>query len=83
MFRMGARMIRHPAACSGTPDQLRDLFKVADPFIVHGHRHACLYRINIVVRNSFIVLKICKIYSLMQADSFAYLWNNEAGRVCL
>ena len=47
-------------------------------FIVHGHRHACLYRRISVAHTPFIVLKICKKLSLLLALVFAYLWNNEA-----
>lgn len=47
-------------------------------FIVHGHRHACLYRGISVANNPFIVLKICKKLRLRLASAFAYLWNDEA-----
>ncbi len=50
----------------------------ATSFIVHGHRHACLYRGTINPLNPFIVLKICKNLWLRRAAAFAYLENNEA-----
>lgn len=49
----------------------------ATPFIVHGHRHACLYRACMKARFPFIVLKICKKLFPKLALAFAYLWNNE------
>ena len=49
-------------------------------FIVHGHRHACLYRFSSSALIPFIVLKICKKLSLMLSAAFAYLWNNEEDR---
>jgi hypothetical protein len=50
----------------------------ATPFIVHGHRHACLYRAPRLSPIPFIVLKICKRLRALQAMEPAYLVNNEA-----
>ncbi|WP_299727293.1 hypothetical protein [uncultured Tateyamaria sp.] len=50
----------------------------ATPFIVHGHRHACLYRGSKSSPIPFIVLKICKKLCVPIAQAFAYLRNNEA-----
>ncbi len=49
-------------------------------FIVHGHRHACLYRVDRPHQIPFIVLKICKNLRRITGVAFAYLWNNETRR---
>jgi len=75
-----AKAARPATEDSCDPGPLRRWYEEArSPFIVHGHRHACLYRPSIKTRNGFIVLKICKKLYGLQAYNFAYLWNNEAG----
>ncbi|MEM8653990.1 MAG: hypothetical protein AAGF36_04530 [Pseudomonadota bacterium] len=68
--------MKHPPL----PNRL-DVEGAATPiFIVHGHRHACLYRASNSDQNPFIVLKICKKLRLMAGEAFAYLRNNEVCR---
>jgi hypothetical protein len=73
----GSPMWRVASIHPPTPN--RCLFKgAATPFIVHGHRHACLYRSSSWRHIPFIVLKICKKLWVPLAAKFAYLQNNEA-----
>ena len=60
------------------PDRIWCKGAATPNFIVHGHRHACLYRMNISTLIPFIVLKICKKLRVGSEHGSAYFWNNEA-----
>ena len=70
-------MIRQLAAYYQLPEQSRCWFKVAEPFIVHGHRLSSLYRSSVITSKSFIVLKILKKLKLFLEMKFEYLRNND------
>ena len=73
-------MTRHCATRRTMPDQSRDWVKVADPFIVHGHRLSSLYRRPIFTPIPFIVLKTLKRSHLLPAMQFEYFKNNDGQR---
>jgi hypothetical protein len=77
MFERSLKLAGHRATADTMPDPIRDWFKVADPFIVHGHRLSSLYRRCFVARIYFIVLKILKNLCPPHRLHFEYLWNND------
>lgn len=77
MVKVAAKLIRHPKTHWTMPNQFRDWFKVADPFIVHGHRLSSLYRSSVITSKSFIVLKILKNLVMLAKMEFEYFRNND------